>query len=56
MKASYEFACYKNAAIHFLRYELSRVDYCDQLFGLLFWWHPFTAEDPLVNKWCYAKC
>ncbi len=27
MKASYEFACYKNAAIHFLRYELSRVDY-----------------------------
>ncbi len=19
------------------------------------WWHPFTAEDPLVTKWCYAK-
>ncbi len=23
-----------------------------QLFGLSFWWHPFTAEDPLVSKWC----
>ncbi len=22
-----------------------------QLFGLSFWWHPFTAEDPLVSKW-----
>ncbi len=26
-----------------------------QLFGLTFWWHPFTAEDPLVNKWCNVK-
>ncbi len=25
-----------------------------QLFGLLFWRHPFTAEDPLVSKWCHA--
>ncbi len=25
-----------------------------QLFGLLFWRHPFTAEDPLVRKWCNA--
>ncbi len=25
-----------------------------QLFGLLFWRHPFTAEDPLVSKWCDA--
>ncbi len=25
------------------------------LFGLSFWWHPFTAEDPLVSKWCNAK-
>ncbi len=25
-----------------------------QLFGLLFWRHPFTAEDPLVSKWCNA--
>ncbi len=24
-------------------------------FGLLFWRHPFTAEDPLVSKWCNAK-
>ncbi len=23
-----------------------------QLFVLLFWRHPFTAEDPLVSKWC----
>ncbi len=22
-----------------------------QLFGLLFWRHPFTAEDPLLSKW-----
>ncbi len=26
--------------------------YFYQLFGLLFWWHPFTAEDPLMSKWC----
>ncbi len=26
-----------------------------QQFGLLFWRHPFTAEDPLVSKWCHAK-
>ncbi len=25
-----------------------------QLFGLSFWRHPFTAEDPLVSKWCEA--
>ncbi len=25
-----------------------------QLFGLSFWWHPFTAEDPLVSKWWNA--
>ncbi len=34
------------------------VDYCDifyQLFGLSFWRHPFTVEDPLVSKWCNAK-
>ncbi len=32
------------------------VDYCDvyQLFGISFWRHPFTAEDPLVSKWCTA--
>ncbi len=23
-----------------------------QMFGLSFWRHPFTAEDPLVSKWC----
>ncbi len=26
-----------------------------QLFGLSFWRHPFTAEHPLVNKWCNAR-
>ncbi len=26
-----------------------------QLFGLSFWRHPFTAEDPLMSKWCIAK-
>ncbi len=26
-----------------------------QLFGLSFWRHPFTAEDPLVSKWCITK-
>ncbi len=34
------------------------VDYCHvfyQLFGLSFWWHPFTAEDLLVSKWRNAK-
>ncbi len=27
-----------------------------QLFELSFWWHQFTEEDPLVSKWCNAKC
>ncbi len=26
-----------------------------QLFGLSFWRHPFTVEDPLVSKWGNAK-
>ncbi len=26
-----------------------------QLFGLSFWWHPFTAEHPLVSKRFNAK-
>ncbi len=25
-----------------------------QLFGLLFWRHPFTAEHPLMSEWCNA--
>ncbi len=25
-----------------------------QLFGLSFWRHPFTEEDPLVSKWWNA--
>ncbi len=27
---------------------------CRYLFGLSFWRHPFTAEDPLVRKWWNA--
>ncbi len=45
-----------------LRHFVCRVDYLwiivmffYQLFGFLFWRHPFTAEDPLVSKWCKAK-
>ncbi len=31
-----------------------RVDYCDVFTSCLdsFWRHPFTAEDPLISKWC----
>ncbi len=25
-----------------------------QWFGLSFWWHPMTADDPLVSNWCNA--
>ncbi len=40
--------------------KLRRVDYLlivmfYKLFGLSFWRHPFTAEDPLVSKWCKAE-
>ncbi len=34
------------------------VYYCNvfiQLYKLSLWRHPFTAEDPLVSKWCNAK-
>ncbi len=35
--------------------ELCELLWCfNQLFELSFWWHPFTAEHPLVNKWCNA--
>ncbi len=32
------------------------VDYCDVFISCfdLFWRHPFTAEDPLLSKWCNA--
>ncbi len=26
-----------------------------KLFGLSYWRHPFTAEDPLVSKWCNSE-
>ncbi len=38
-----------------LEWWVLHVDYCDQLFGLSFWRHPFTAEDPLVSKWYNAN-
>ncbi len=34
---------------------IDRLEWCgllDQLFGLSFWRHPFTAEGPLVSMWC----
>ncbi len=31
------------------------VIFFDQLFGLSFWRHPFTAEDPLLSKWFNAE-
>ncbi len=36
----------------------SGVDYSDVFnhpFGLAFWRHPFTAEDPLMSRWCNVK-
>ncbi len=44
-------------SLHKALMDWSGVDYCDvfnQLFGLSFWRHPFTAEHPLVSKWCNA--
>ncbi len=43
----------------FVYYKHWSVEYCD-VFPLLsgffsYWRHPFTAEDPLVSKWCNAK-
>ncbi len=32
----------------------SCVDYCDVFISCSFWRHPFTAEEPLVSKWCDA--
>ncbi len=52
------FVSYKHRAFRFTRLmDWSVVDYCDvfnQLFGLSFWRHPFTAEHPLLSKWCNA--
>ncbi len=44
------FVSYKHAALH-----LCGLLWFYQLFGLSFWRHPFTAEDPLLSKLCNAK-
>ncbi len=31
------------------------INYSSQLFGLSFWRRPYTAEDPIVSKWCNAQ-
>ncbi len=48
------FDSYKHSAFCFSNHKLmdwNGLLWCFQLFGLSFWWHPFTVEDPLVNKW-----
>ncbi len=30
------------------RLELCELPFFYQLFGLSFWWHPFTVEDPMI--------
>ncbi len=56
-----EFVSYKHAAHKKLTEGLERCelieDYCDVFISCLdsFWRHPFTAEHPLVSKWCNAK-
>ncbi len=55
------FSC-KHAAFGFTRRSLiDGLEWCGllvngfyQLFGLSFWRHPFTAEDPSLSKWCNA--
>ncbi len=53
------FVSYKHTSLHFTRH-YDGLEWCVllwsfyQLFGLLFWRYPFTAEDPLVSKWCNA--
>ncbi len=40
-----------------LSFSRSRLNYLWCFYQLLsFWRHPFTSEDPLVSKWCDAKC
>ncbi len=54
------FASYKCTPFYFTTL-IAGLEWCGllwcfyQLFGLSFWRHPFTAEDPLVNTWCNAK-
>ncbi len=40
-----------------LSFSRNRLNYLWCFYQLLsFWRHPFTSEDPLVSKWCDAKC
>ncbi len=62
VKTSYWYICF----IQIHRFSLHKtltdgLEWCgllwclNQLFGLPFWRHPFTPEDPLVNKLCIAR-
>ncbi len=42
---------YKHSACGFFILLVDYYDVFNQLFGLSFWRHPFTAEDPLASKW-----
>ncbi len=54
------FVSYKHAAFWLLKMLIVGLEWCGllwclyQLFGLSFWRHPFTAEHPLLSKWCNA--
>ncbi len=59
LKPSYWRICYKHSfSLH--KMLTDGLEWCRllvmfyQLFGLSFWRHPFTAEHPLVSKWCNA--
>ncbi len=63
LKPSYWRICYKHSfSLH--KMLTDGLEWCGllvgllgcfyQLFGLSFWRHPFTAEHPLVSKWCNA--
>ncbi len=59
-KKLHGFVYYKHTAFHFTRLWWTGVMWIScgllwcfyQLFILSFWRHPFTAEDPLLSKWC----
>ncbi len=56
VKIPYLSVCLLQTHSFWLYKNWSCVDYCDVFISCLdsFWRHPFTAEDPLVSKWCNA--